>query len=411
MNSRSEFEALDAQDELAPWRDAFELPEGVIYLDGNSLGPLPKAVVQRVQQVVQEEWGRELIRSWNTADWLHLPQRVGARIARLIGAEPDEVIAADSTSVNLFKVLAAALEMCPGRAEVVSESGNFPTDLYIAEGVVHHASGERVLRLVSSDQVLEALSANTAVLLLTHVDYRSGQMHAMQEVTQRAHEVGALVIWDLSHSAGAMPVDLNACGADFAIGCGYKYLNGGPGAPAFLFVARRHQEAARQPLSGWLGHAQPFAFESGYTPAPGVDRFLCGTPGVLGMSALETALEVFESVDLQVVRSKSLLLSQHFMELVESRCAGFGLELATPREARLRGSQVSFAHPEAFAVMRALIAQGVIGDFRAPNLMRFGFTPLYTRFTDVWDAVEALREILQERRWDSPEFQQRTAVT
>lgn len=411
MTSPFDLNALDQQDPLAGCRNLFSIPEGTLYLDGNSLGPLPKAVPARLQQVLQQEWGTGLIQSWNTADWLHLPQRVGARLAPLIGATPEEVRAADSTSVNLFKVLAAALSLQNERPVVLSDTGNFPSDLYIAEGALQQEGRGRTLRLVEPEAVLEALDEQTAVALLTQVDYRTGRLHDLKAVTQRAHEVGALVIWDLAHSAGALPIDLNGGGVDFAVGCGYKYLNGGPGAPAFVYVAQRHHDSLQQPLSGWLGHAQPFAFETHYTPAPGIDRLLCGTPTVLGMSALEAALEVFADVDLEEVRKKSLQLTQLFIELVEERCSGFGLELVTPRLPEQRGSQVSLAHEEAYAVMQALIAEGVIGDFRAPNLMRFGFAPLYLSFQEVGEAVEHLRQILSERRWDRPEFKQRAAVT
>ncbi len=407
----SDLALLDQQDPLSSTRDLFSLPEGVLYLDGNSLGPLPRNVAARLQQVIQQEWGEGLIRSWNTADWLHLPQRVGARIARLIGAQPEEVRAADSTSINLFKVLSAALKLCADRPVVLSDTGNFPSDLYIAEGVLQQESRSRTLKLVEPEAVLEALDEQVAVVLLTQVDYRTGRLHDLKAVTRKAHDVGAFIIWDLAHSAGAVPVDLNGSEADFAVGCGYKYLNGGPGAPAFVYVAQRHQESLQQPLSGWLGHAQPFAFETRYTPASGADRLLCGTPTVLGMSALEAALEVFEGIEMEGIRKKSEQLTQLFLELVEDRCAGWGLELVTPRRPEERGSQVSFAHEEAYAIMQALIAEGVIGDFRAPNLMRFGFAPLYLSFQQVGTAVEHLRRILSERRWDRPEFQQRAAVT
>ena len=407
--NREDCARLDAADPLAPFREKFDLPAGVIYLDGNSLGPLPRAAKARVERVISEEWGNGLIRSWNTAGWIELPQRVGAAIAPIIGAKPDEVIAADSTSVNLFKVLSAALAARPDRRVIVSEPDNFPTDLYIAEGVIAQLRAKHELRLTS--RVEEALGPDTAVLMLTHVNYRTGAMHDMARLTKLAHDHGALVVWDLSHSAGAVPVDLDAAGADFAVGCGYKFLNGGPGAPAYLYVARRHQKQFAQPLSGWLGHAAPFAFEPGYRPAEGVSRYVCGTPAVLAMSALEEAVNLMRGADMQALRAKSIALADLFIKLVEERCAGQGLRLVTPREAAKRGSQVSIAHPEGYAVMQALIARGVIGDFRPPDIARFGITPLYLRYVDVFDAVEILWDVLETKAWDRAEFKQRAAVT
>ncbi len=421
--TRDACDALDRADPLAALRDAFVLPPGV-YLDGNSLGALPKATAGRVGRAVEREWGEGLIRSWNTAGWIDLAQRVGDRIARLIGAAPGEVGVGDSTSVNLFKVLTVAAELAratsPTRRTIVSERGNFPTDLYIAESVARQHGAE--LRLVDGDAAIAtALDAETAVLLLTHVDYRSGRLHDMAAVTRAAHAAGALVVWDLAHSAGALPVDLHAADADFAIGCGYKYLNGGPGAPAFVWahprqLARMAALAVRQPLAGWLGHAAPFAFDSSYRPAAGIGQFVCGTPPVLSLTALACGLEVFDALDavggMAALRAKSLALGTLFIDLVEARCAGRGLALVTPRDEASRGSQASFAHPEAgYAVMQALIARGVIGDFRAPDILRFGFTPLYTRFVDVWDATSALRSVLDTGEWREPRFHARAAVT
>ncbi|MBJ3777934.1 kynureninase [Acuticoccus mangrovi] len=403
--TRAEAAALDAADPLAHHRAAFDLPD-VIYLDGNSLGPLTRAARERVATVVGEEWGEGLIRSWNTAGWVDLPTRVAAKIAPLIGAAPRDVIVTDSTSVNLFKVLSAALsEALPGRRTILSEPGNFPTDLYIAEGV---AAGEGAA-LALSDDPLAALDESVAVLMLTEVDYRTGRRHDMARVTAAAHRVGALTVWDLAHSAGALPVDLAGAGADFAVGCGYKYLNGGPGAPAFLYVAPQHQDAT-QPLSGWFGHAAPFAFEPAYQPAAGIERFLTGTPSVIAMSALDAALDVFADVDLTAVAAKSAALADLMIARVDALC-GDHLTLASPRSAATRGSQVSFRHPSGYPVMQALIAAGVIGDFRAPDILRFGFTPLYTRFVDVFDAVDILADILAARRWDAPQFHRRAAVT
>ncbi|UUX49892.1 kynureninase [Nisaea acidiphila] len=409
---RDALAARDAADPLARFRNDFELPDGVIYLDGNSLGPLPRVVRERVAACVTEEWGTGLIRSWNSAGWIDLPTKAGGKISALIGAEPESVVATDSTSVNLFKVLAAALALRPDRKVIVSEKSNFPTDLYMVEGLTELFGKGHELRLIEDPSKLpEALGKDVAAVMLTHVNYRSGYMHDMAAVTKSGHEAGALAIWDLAHSAGAVPVDLAGAGADFAVGCGYKYLNGGPGAPAFAYVAPRHQEAARQPLTGWFSHKAPFAFDHRFEATDGIKRFLCGTPPVLAMTALDAALDLWSEVDMAALREKSVALTECFIELVESRCAGLGLTLASPREAAQRGSQVSFAHESGYPVMQALIARGVIGDFRAPDLLRFGFTPLYTRFADVWDAVTHLEDILRTRCWDRPEFHARAAVT
>jgi kynureninase len=428
VTSREACLALDAQDPLAPLRAQFTLPDGVIYLDGNSLGALPRATAARVADAVERQWGEGLIRSWNDAGWVDLPARVGARIGQLLGAGPGEVVAADSTSINLFKVLAAALriqaERAPERRVIVSERGNFPTDLYIAQGLADllgpGAAGPYELRLIDApEQLASAVDERTAVVLLTQVDYRTGTLHDMRATSALAHDRGALIIWDLAHSAGAVPLDLPGDGADFAIGCGYKYLNGGPGAPAFVWVAPRHQEAFWQPLSGWFGHAAPFAFEPGYRPAPGIARYLCGTPPVLSMIALDSGLDTLLAAGplggMPALRAKSIALTGAFIDLVEERCAGLGLSLVSPRDGARRGSQASLAAgpdlAHGYPVMQALIARGVIGDFRAPDVLRFGFTPLYTRFVDVWDAVETLRDILATRSWDTPRFHRRAAVT
>jgi kynureninase len=406
--SREACEALDRDDPLAGRRALFDLPDGVIYLDGNSLGALPKAVRGRLVEAVEQEWGRDLIKSWNTAEWITLPSRVGARIAPLIRAAPEEVIAADSTSVNLFKLAAGALRLRPGRRVIVSEPGNFPTDLYILQGLRDFLPGVE-LRIVERERLAEALDQDVALLLLTHVHYKTGQIHDMAGLTAQAHAAGALALWDLSHSAGALAVDLAGCGADLAVGCGYKYLNGGPGAPAFLFVAKRLQEQFQTPLSGWMGHAAPFAFSDDYAPAPGVLRSLCGTPSVLGLTALEAALGVFDGVDMADVRAKSMTLGDLFIALVEQRCAGFSL--ACPREADRRGSQVALSHPSGYPIMQALIARGVVGDFRAPDILRFGFTPLYVRHVDVWDAVDRLAAVMESGEWREPRFHEVAAVT
>ncbi len=401
--------ALDAHDPLRHCRDRFTLPPDVIYLDGNSLGALPKAVPARVQRAIQDEWGVGLIRSWNDADWYPAPQRVGARIAQLIGAQAAEVIVADSISVNLFKLLVAGLRLRPGRTLILGEQGNFPTDGYIANGVAE-LTGAR-FQAVAAEDVLAALTDEVAVLSLTHVNYRSGRIYDMAAITRRAHEVGALVLWDLAHTAGAMPCELNACDADFAVGCGYKYLNGGPGAPAFAFVATRHHATLQQPLTGWHGHARPFEFTPAFEPAAGMDRMLVGTAPQLGLIALEAALTAFDGVDLHALRAKSVALTEAFIGLVEHELPGAGFGLASPRESTLRGSQVALTHTHGYAIMQALIARGVIGDFRAPDILRFGFAPLYVRFIDVWNAVAQLKDIMHSQAWLRPEFMQRKAVT
>ena len=408
---REAFEALDRADPLAALRDQFLLPPGIIYLDGNSLGALPRSTAARVSGVIEKEWGEHLITSWNRHDWIGMPQRVGDKIARLIGADAGEVVVAESTSINLFKVLAVALEMRPGRREILSDAENFPTDLYMAEGLAKLLDRDCILRLVPASHLRHALHAKTAVLMLTQVNFRSGAMHDMVALTAAAHAAGALTIWDLSHSAGAVPVDLRGAGADFAIGCGYKYLNGGPGAPAFVYVAARHQGQAPQPLHGWLGHAEPFEFAASYRPAAGIRQFVVSTQPILALAALEEGVDLLLQADLGELRAKSQALTEEFIALVDARCPGLGLSLATPRDPARRGSQVSFAHEQGYAVMQALIARGVIGDFRAPNLLRFGFSPLYIRHVDAWDAAEALRDVLATGAWQRPEFQNRAAVT
>ena len=407
--TREALAAMDAEDPLAPLRERFDLPD-LIYLDGNSLGPLPRAARERVRRCVDTEWGRDLIASWNKAGWIDLPRTTGAKIAALIGAEPDAVRVADSTSVNLFKVLAAALRLRPERRRIVSQRGNFPTDLYTAEGLTALMGDGHELHLVDEpDGIEDAITDDTAVVMLTHVDYRTGRMLDMGAVTRVAHAAGALAVWDLAHSAGAVPLDLAACGADFAVGCGYKYLNGGPGASAFLYVAPRHQPHALNPLSGWFAHAEPFAFEPGFRAAGGADRFLTGTPPVLSTVSLDAALDLWADVSMADVRAKSVALTDLFIRLVEKRCPA--LELASPREAAMRGSQVSFRNDEAYAIVQALIERGVIGDFRAPDIARFGFAPLFIRFVDVWDAVERMGEVLDGRLWDAPRFRRRGKVT
>jgi len=409
VRTLEEARALDAADALRGLRDAFELPDGEIYLDGNSLGALPRKTVARLAGTVRDEWGRDLIRSWNKAGWIEAPARVGGKIARLIGAQPHEVLVADSTSVNLYKLLAAAVKAQPGRRVILSEPGNFPTDLYVAQGVAETLGVE--VRLAAREAIVEALDEDVAVLLLTHVHYQSAAKFDMAAVTRAAQDKGALVLWDLSHSTGAVAVDLNAAHADLAVGCGYKYLNGGPGAPAFLFVAERHQAALRSPLSGWMGHAAPFDFGDDYAPGEGIARFLCGTPPILGLAALEEGVDLLLGTDRQALYAKGQALCSAFIDCVEERCAGLGLTLATPRDPASRGSHVSFRHDHGWPVMQALIARGVIGDFRAPDILRFGFTPLYIGFEDVWRAAEALRDILATGAWDAPAYHARAAVT
>jgi kynureninase len=403
--------ALDESDPLAAQRAKFSLPDGIVYLDGNSLGALPVAAMERVARVVRREWGEGLIRSWNAHDWIGLPGRVGAKIAGLIGAGPGEVVAADSTSVNLFKLIAAAMALRPGRSEIVGELGNFPTDLYMIEGASWFSAGRHRLRGCAAADLVAAIDDQTALVVLSQVHYKTGAVWDMASVTLAAHAAGALVLWDLSHSAGALAVDLNASDADLAVGCGYKFLNGGPGAPAFLYVASRHQEQARTPLSGWMGHARPFDFTDSYEAGEGVRRFLCGTPGIIGMSALDAALDVMLAVDIAAIQHKGRALGDLFIALVEQRCAGFGLELACPRDASRRGSQVSFRHPHGYEIMQALVDAGVIGDFRAPDILRFGFAPLYIRYEDVWRAVATLRDILVTGAWRAPDYAVRRAVT
>lgn len=403
--------ALDAADPLRDFRDAFALREGLLYLDGNSLGALPRATAARLAQTVTGEWGEGLITSWVGADWVGAPRRIGDKIAGLLGARPGEVIVADSTSVNLFKALTAALSLRPERSVILSERGNFPTDLYMMQGIAAFGGGRVRAEAVDAEAVLDRLDDDVAVLLLTQVHYKSGRMRDMADVTRRAHERGVLTVWDLSHSAGAVPVDLNGAGADFAVGCGYKFLNGGPGAPAFVYVAQRHQAAAVPVLSGWFGHAAPFAFEDDYRPAAGIERFLCGTPPVLGLAALECGVDLMAQADMRAVRAKSVALGDLFMQAMDERCADLGFTLVSPRDARLRGSQVSYAHPHGYEIMQAAKARGLIGDFRAPDILRFGLTPLYLRHVDMIDAVEVIRDIGVTRAWDRPEYRERAAIT
>ena len=399
MIDRDACEKLDAADSLTATRDLFALPEGVVYLDGNSLGALPKHVPERIHATITGEWGRDLIRSWNLHGWVDLPRVVGDRIARLIGAGPGSVIACDSTTVNLFKVVSAALQLTE-RTVVLSDSGNFPTDLYAMGGI-----GD--VRVVDPDDVVDSIDSDVGVVSLTHVGYATGRMHDLAAVTSAAHEAGALIVWDLAHSAGAMDVRIGA--ADFAVGCGYKYLNGGPGAPAFLYVREDHQAVFRNPIRGWFGHAAPFDFDLQFTPADGIARALVGTPHVLSMVALDSALDVFEGVDLGALRARSVSLTETFIALVEQ--ANLPLRLVSPRTSSRRGSQVCLGHPDGYAMVQALIERGVIGDFRAPDIVRFGFAPLYVRHVDVYDAVEILTDVISSGSYRDDRFRRRSAVT
>ncbi len=406
VTTLTEAQALDAADPLRPWRERFHLPEGLIYLDGNSLGALPKAVVARQNEAVAREWGESLIRGWNAHDWIGAPQRVGAKIAPLIGAKPHEVIVCDSTSVNLFKLILAAAKLSE-RPVILSEAGNFRTDLYVAEGAAELLG--RRLEAVAREALEARIGDDTNLLLLTHVHYKSGARFDMAALTARAREAGARTLWDLSHSTGAAPLALNRDGVELAVGCGYKYLNGGPGAPAFLYVEEALQELLTPMLRGWMGHAAPFAFDDEYRPAPGLDRFLVGTPPVLGLAALETALDAFDGVTMDQLWAKSVALFDLFQRLVAAHCPE--LACVTPAEPEQRGSHISFAHPHAFEICQALIAAEVIGDFRAPDVLRFGLTPLYLGFEDIWRAVDRLREIMASERWRDPKFAVRGKVT
>ena len=395
--------------DFAATKRMFDLPDGVIYLDGNSLGPLPKAAAGRVAQTVTQEWGQMLITGWNKAGWMDQPARVGNRVAGLIGAEPGSVVMGDTLSIKVYQALAAALALNPRRRVILSDTGNFPSDLYMAEGLCRMLGGQYSLKTVAPEEVMSAIDDTVAVTLITEVDYRTGRRHDMVDITRRAHEKGAITVWDLAHSAGAFEVDLQGAKADFAVGCTYKYLNSGPGGPAFIYVAPRHADVALPALSGWLGHADPFAFDMAYRPGAGIERMRVGTPPVLQLAALEAALDVWDHVDLKDLRAASLRLQDLFIRRVETQIPG--LTLATPRAHQMRGSQVSFRHPEGYAIMQALIAEGVIGDFRSPNIMRFGFTPLYIDEDDVARAVNIFARIMELSTWDRPAFQTRARVT
>ncbi len=412
MQSKSSAQALDQNDLLAPLRERFFLPEGVIYLDGNSLGALPKGVAERVQQAIQIEWGVGLIRSWNDADWYPAPLRVGQKIARIIGAKAHEVVACDSTSVNLYKALVAALKLRPNRKTMICERGNFPTDAYIVASVAEQF-GVDVVFAEQAEVVaaIRAAGSDLALVQLTQVNYKTGRIYDMADVSAQTQAQGGLVIWDLAHSAGVLDVRLNECNVDFAVGCGYKYLNGGPGAPAFVYVREDLLATIQQPLQGWHGHKAPFAFTHEYEPHPGIDQMLVGTASQLGLLAFEKALEAYDGVSLSAVRAKSMALGDFFIRLIDEHLAEFEFGLASPRAAQDRGSQVALTHPQGYAIMQAVIARGVIGDFRTPDILRFGFAPLYVRFVDLWEAVNILKVVMQGRLWDRPEYLHQKAVT
>jgi kynureninase len=411
MSTREACLGLDRDDPLRSCRDRFIIPEGTIYLDGNSLGVLPRGVAERLATTVKDEWAHSLITSWNDHSWFDLPRRIGDRLAKLIGAPAGTVVACDTISINVFKLLGAALRLRPDRRIVLSDTGNFPTDLYMAQGLIDFLGQSHRLKLVEPEDVEDAITEEIAVVLLTEVDYRTSRLHDMKALTRKAHDRGALVIWDLAHSAGALPVNLEGCEADFAVGCTYKYLNGGPGAPAFLYVRKDLQDRIVSPLFGWWSHARPFAFDLDYRPAEGIIRQQCGTQAILAMAALDAALDVWDDVDMHEVRAKSLAQSELFITRVETLCGKHGVKLVGPRDMTRRGSHVSFTCPQGYAVMQALIADKVIGDFRAPDMIRFGLTPLYTRFVDVWDAAGRLHAILEERGWNRPEWLEQKAVT
>jgi kynureninase len=398
----------DASDPLAFTRERFRLPDGTIYLDGNSLGALPAAAPAALGGTAEQQWGEDLIASWNKHGWIDWPTRIAAKLAPIVGARPDELLIADSTSVSLFKLLAAAVQARPGRRTILSQQADFPTDHYVAQGLADMLGVE--LRSVPAGDIADAIDEQVAVVTLTHVDYRSAAIHDMRGINETAHSAGALTVWDLSHSAGAIELDLDGTGCDLAVGCGYKYLNGGPGAPAFIYVAERLQGELRNPLQGWMGHADPFAFVDEYQPSEGVLRFLTGTPSILAMAALEAGIDTFDGIAMRDVEAKARKLSKLFVDEVEARC-GSEVRLGSPRDPAQRGSHVVFAHPEAYAVMQALIARGVVGDFRAPDLMRFGFAPLYNGFGEIVRAAEILANILATREWDQSRFKERAKVT
>ncbi len=403
---------LDKNDPLNAYRDLFHIPDGVIYLDGNSLGAMVKTAPERVKQAVEQEWATDLISSWNKAGWWELPQSLGTKIAPLVGANADSVIVTDSTTINLYKAFHAALALRPDRSVIIAEETSFPTDLYIAEGAMASRSNlQRRLIGENGDGLDEALDDQTAVVLLSHVDYRTGALLDMQAITEKVHAAGAIMVWDLCHSAGVVPIELEACNVDFAVGCTYKYLNGGPGSPAFIYANKRHHNNIKQPLTGWWAHAEPFAFEQDFKAQTGVRAFLCGTQGILSMTALDAALDAFKGVDMKAVRQKSVALTSLFAEIVMQQCGDLGIGMFSPQDGNQRGSQIALTHENAYEIMQALIEKGVIGDFRQPNILRFGFSPLYVSFADVRNAAQILFDILSTGAWKDDRFTKRSAVT
>jgi kynureninase len=404
---------LDKQDPLSIYREEFFLPKNTIYFDGNSLGPVPTKTIKNLNKTINEEWGEGLINSWNKANWINLPQTLGDKIAPLLGARSGEVVVVDSTSVNLFKVLTSALRLNKNRKKIVSESTNFPSDLYILEGVNGMLNNQYEYVLIDGNDIdfEKYIDSSTAVVMLSHINYKTGRISDMKKITNSAHKKGALVVWDLSHSVGAIPMDLHNIGVDFAVGCTYKHLNGGPGAPGFLYVHSDLIETVSQPLSGWLGHCDPFAFETKYTPANNINKFICGTPSILSYKAVESGLDVFDGISMEQVREKSIQLSELFIKLIQQECGDFGFELFSPIDATHRGSQISYKHENAYPIMQSLISRGIIGDYREPNILRFGISPLYMRHEDVWIAIMCLKNIMQSNEWDSSNFKIRNYVT
>ena len=404
---------LDQQDPLSEYREAFNLPKNTIYFDGNSLGPVPKTTLNNLNNTINEEWGSDLINSWNKADWINLPQTLGNKIAPLLGAKAGEVIVVDSTSINLFKVLTSALRLNENRKKILSESTNFPSDLYILEGINRISNNQYECVLIEDDDndIEKYIDSSTAVVMLSHIDYKTGRISDMKKITDYAHNKGALVVWDLSHSVGVMPMDLHNIGVDFAVGCTYKHLNGGPGAPGFLYVRNDLIKKVTQPLSGWRGHSDPFAFDREYKPANNINKFICGTPSILAYKAVESGLNVFEGISMEQVREKSIQLSEVFIELINQECDEFEFKLFSPNDSNLRGSQISYMHENAYPIMQSLISRGVIGDYREPNILRFGISPLYMRYEDVWNAIMRLKKIMQSNEWDSSNFMVRNYVT
>lgn len=409
--TRDDFVALDNADPLSAFADEFHIPEGVIYLDGNSLGAMPKAAKARALEVIEQEWGEDLIKSWNKAGWFNLVEKLGDKTATLIGADKGEVIYADATGLNVYKLVAAALEMRPDRKKIVMEGSNFPTDNYMVQGLIKQLGRGHEIIFAEEGEILDAITDEVAVVCITHVHYKAGHLHDMAAITKKTHDMGALSVWDLCHSAGALPVDLNGCNVDFALGCTYKYLNGGPGSQSFMFVAKRHQGKAVQPLTGWWGHDAPFGFERDYRPRQDIRQFSTGTEPIVSLAMSEVGLDIFMRADMNEIRKKSLKLCDLFIQLIEERLGGYDFEIVTPREHDKRGSQVSFSSKNGFPIMQAMIEAGVIGDFRAPDIMRFGFTPLYVSYVNVWDAIDRLQKIMESGSWDDPKFKQVGAVT